>query len=51
MSVNSARGQLIVEVDLAVALTQGVIAGADLDVFHVGLLTADNKLRRAPTVC
>ena len=48
--VNSARGQLIVEADLAEALTKGVIAGAALDVFHVEPLPADNPLRRAPNL-
>jgi D-3-phosphoglycerate dehydrogenase len=46
--VNSARGQLIVEEDLAEALTRGTIAGAALDVFHVEPLPADNPLRHAP---
>ena len=48
--VNSARGQLIVEDDLAEALTRGVIAGAALDVFHVEPLAADSALRRAPNL-
>lgn len=46
--VNSARGQLIVEEDLAQALARGTIAGAALDVFHVEPLPADNPLRQAP---
>jgi D-3-phosphoglycerate dehydrogenase len=46
--VNSARGQLIVEEDLAEALTHGVIAGAALDVFHVEPLPMDHPLRHAP---
>ena len=50
MIVNSARGQLIVEEDLAAALTRGVIAGAALDVFHVEPLAADNPLRQAPNL-
>ena len=50
MIVNSARGQLIVEADLADALTRGVIAGAALDVFHVEPLPADNPLRQAPNL-
>jgi len=50
MIVNSARGQLIVEADLADALTRGVIAGAALDVFHVEPLPADNPLRQAPNI-
>lgn len=48
--VNSARGQLIVEDDLAQALQNGTIAGAALDVFHVEPLPADSLLRRAPNV-
>ena len=50
MIVNSARGQLIVEEDLAEALTKGVIAGAALDVFHVEPLPADSPLRTAPNL-
>ena len=50
MIVNSARGQLIVEADLADALTRGVIAGAALDVFHVEPLPADSPLRQAPNL-
>ena len=50
MIVNSARGQLIVEADLAEALTKGVIAGAALDVFHVEPLPADSPLRAAPNL-
>jgi D-3-phosphoglycerate dehydrogenase / 2-oxoglutarate reductase len=46
--VNSARGQLIVENDLAEALTRGTIAGAALDVFHIEPLPADSPLRLAP---
>lgn len=48
MIVNSARGQLIVEDDLAEALTKGVIAGAALDVFRVEPLPAHSALRAAP---
>lgn len=50
MIVNSARGQLIVEDDLAEALGKGIIAGAALDVFHVEPLPADSKLRAAPNL-
>ena len=50
MIVNSARGQLIVEADMAEALTKGVIAGAALDVFHVEPLPADSPLRAAPNL-
>lgn len=46
--VNSARGQLIVEEDLAEALERGTIAGAALDVFHAEPLPAGNPLRGAP---
>lgn len=48
--VNAARGQLIVEADLAEALRKGVIAGAALDVFHVEPLPADSPLRDAPNL-
>ena len=50
MLVNSARGQLINEADLAAALTQGTIAAAALDVFHVEPLPADSPLRAAPNL-
>ena len=50
MIVNSARGQLIVEDDLAAALQDGIIAGAALDVFHIEPLPADSALRRAPNL-
>ncbi len=50
MIVNSARGQLIVEDDLAAALTDGVIAAAALDVFQVEPLPEDSALRRAPNL-
>lgn len=50
MIVNSARGQLIVEDDLATALVNGTIAGAALDVFHIEPLPADNPLRSAPNL-
>ena len=48
--VNAARGQLIVEADLAAALVAGTIAGAALDVFHVEPLPADSPLRGAPNL-
>jgi D-3-phosphoglycerate dehydrogenase len=48
--VNAARGQLIVEEDLAKALSAGVIAGAALDVFHVEPLALAHPLRMAPNV-
>lgn len=50
MILNSARGQLIVETDLAKALNEGVIAAAALDVFHVEPLPADSPLRHAPNL-
>lgn len=46
--VNSARGQLIVEDDMAAALAAGTIAGAALDVFGVEPLPASSPLRNAP---
>lgn len=48
MLVNSARGPLIDEDDLAAALTDGTIAGAALDVFRVEPLPATSPLRSAP---
>lgn len=48
--VNAARGQLIVEDDLAAALASGTIAGAALDVFHVEPLPVDSALRNAPNL-
>ena len=48
--VNSARGQLIVETDLAQALKDNVIAGAALDVFATEPLPADSPLRDAPNL-
>jgi len=50
MIVNSARGGLIVEADLAAALQAGVIAGAALDVFRTEPLPADSPLRGAPNL-
>lgn len=46
--VNSARGQLICEDDLAEALKNGVIAGAALDVFCEEPLPIGSALRDAP---
>lgn len=48
MLVNSARGALVVEDDLAAALAGGVIAGAALDVFSVEPLPETSPLRGAP---
>lgn len=50
MLINSARGQLVVEADLAAALKQGSIAGAALDVFTTEPLPADSPLREAPNL-
>lgn len=50
MLVNSARGQLIDETDLANALSKGTIAGAALDVFEVEPLPQDSPLRHAPNL-
>ncbi|MXU65147.1 NAD(P)-dependent oxidoreductase [Oceanomicrobium pacificus] len=50
MIVNSARGQLIVEEDLAAALGAGGIGGAALDVFRTEPLPADSPLRAAPNL-
>ena len=50
MIVNSARGQLIVEDDLAAALKAGTLAGAALDVFRTEPLPADSPLRDAPNL-
>jgi D-3-phosphoglycerate dehydrogenase len=48
--VNAARGQLIVEEDMAAALTGGTIAGAALDVFQVEPLAPGHVLRQAPNL-
>jgi D-3-phosphoglycerate dehydrogenase len=50
MLVNSARGQLINEADLAAALTAGTIAAAALDVFHIEPLPETSPLRTAPNL-
>jgi D-3-phosphoglycerate dehydrogenase len=50
MIVNAARGQLIVEEDLAEALKAGTIAGAALDVFHKEPLVMESPLRDAPNL-
>ena len=50
MIVNSARGTLIVEDDLAAALAAGTIAGAALDVFRAEPLSAESPLRQAPNL-
>ncbi|MGF1449466.1 MAG: D-2-hydroxyacid dehydrogenase [Opitutales bacterium] len=46
--VNTARGGLVNEVDLAQALQNGSIAGAALDVISAEPMRADNPLRGAP---
>jgi D-3-phosphoglycerate dehydrogenase len=48
--VNTARGVLINEPDLAEALHQGVIGAAALDVFGTEPLPADSPLRDAPNL-
>ena len=45
--VNTSRGGVIVEEDLADALNRGVIAGAGIDVLRVEPMTADQPLRKA----
>ena len=50
MIVNSARGQLIVENDIALALEKGLIGGAALDVFHAEPLSMSSRLREAPNL-
>lgn len=45
--VNTSRGGVVVEEDLADALNRGVIAGAGVDVLRVEPMTADQPLRRA----
>lgn len=48
--VNTARGQLIDEDALAVALTSGVIGGAALDVFEKEPLPSDSALHGVPNL-
>ncbi|MEQ9814558.1 MAG: C-terminal binding protein [Azospirillaceae bacterium] len=48
--VNCARGDLVVEADLATALIDGRLAAAALDVFRSEPLPADSPLRQAPNL-
>jgi phosphoglycerate dehydrogenase-like enzyme len=48
--INTARGPIINEADLAEALAKGTIAGAALDVFEIEPLPPDAPIRRAPNV-
>jgi glycerate dehydrogenase len=48
--INTARGALINEKDLAAALHQGKIAGAALDVVSSEPIAADNPLLKAPNI-
>lgn len=48
--VNTARGPLVVDADLARALAGGVISGAAIDVYHREPPTRDNPLTGAPNL-
>ncbi|MCK4850478.1 MAG: D-2-hydroxyacid dehydrogenase [Phycisphaerae bacterium] len=48
--INTARGPIVNEADLAEALKEGVIAGAAVDVLSVEPPTADNPLLSAPNM-
>lgn len=48
--INCSRGAVISESELIMALEQGLIAGAALDVFEVEPLPKDSRLRQLPNV-